>query len=117
MARLRPHDAEVVGCRDDSFAHELEPDAVDHHARGERVVPGRDPEGEVEPAAPFRDLRRLIRCAEHLHEPTRDGLSRLVDIAPLEKRAVDGLRTIEDTHGERAWTAVLVELVTIGPGR
>src|SRR5262245_27396876 len=43
--------AKIVGCRGQAEAEELLPDAVDHYARGERIVASGQFAGEGEPAA------------------------------------------------------------------
>ena len=117
MARRHPHDAEVVGCRDDPFAHQLEPHAVGYYPGSERVVAGGDPESEVEPPAPCGDFRRLVGRAEHLHEAAWHRFTRLIHFAARQERAVDGLRAVEDPHDERPRAAVLAKLIEVGPGR
>ena len=52
VARLAPHEAEVVGRVDEAAAEVPLPDAVDEDARGERVLASREPGGQIAPAAP-----------------------------------------------------------------
>ena len=48
--------AEVLGGFDDARAEEMLPDAIDLHARGQRMLGGHQPAGEAEPI-----LRRILR--------------------------------------------------------
>ena len=56
MARRLPGCPEVVGRRDQSATEQMQPDAVDHDAGGERVLRRRQPVRQLEPAAPLTDF-------------------------------------------------------------
>src|SRR5579863_7558263 len=55
------HLAEVAGRADDARAEMLLPDAVDHHARSERVFRAGNGFRQLEPPTAFLERRRLSR--------------------------------------------------------
>ena len=70
MRRRLAELAEIAGVRDDPLAEVVLPDAVDHHAGRQRILGPRQPLGQLQPPAAFRD-RLLVspasisgKCAE-----------------------------------------------------
>ena len=51
IRRQRAHLAEIAGRADDAGAEVPSPDAIDHHARRQRIVVGGDPFGQGAPAS------------------------------------------------------------------
>ena len=96
MARRLTGCPEVVGRRDQSATEQMQPDAVDHDAGGERVLRRRQPVRQLEPAAPLTDFGDAR--GDHLHDPTRHELTRLVDLAPLVNRTVQHAFPFTDSH-------------------
>ena len=54
--------AEIVGGLDDADAENLLPHAIDGHARGERMIFGKEPARETEPVARHRGCHRRQHC-------------------------------------------------------
>ena len=53
--------AEIAGRADEAVAEMMQPDAVDHHAGGERVVLAGDGAGQLQPAAAFFERLATFR--------------------------------------------------------
>ena len=85
MARRRRLVAKIVGRRDEAFAEVVEPDAVDQHARGQRVAPVRDRLSQFEPAAAVFELR-AIRSGKHFEKPARDNVPVILGLTANEDR-------------------------------
>ena len=96
----RGADAEVARGFDERLAEEVHPDAIDHHAGGQRVGRARDGVGEVEPAAALGELlgRTLGEDGEIL---ARDLLAGARSAAAEEDDALHGLRLVLDRHRVR----------------
>ncbi len=91
--------AEVLGRLDDPGAEDLEPEAVDGHAGGQRMVGGDQPLRQ--PQAVDRRARRQRR-QERGHGPA-DLLALLVVLAPLEherRLGIAGLLTEDQRRGD-----------------
>ncbi len=112
--RGRPaHGAEVVGGFDESFAEMVLPDAVDHDARGQRVLRAGDMGGKLAAtAAGF--LRRNEGAAEHGDKPSRDFLAEIERLAALLDPAVPR-SAIGHGVGHRDFRNAVLERVAFGP--
>ena len=66
--------AEVVRRRNDSFAEMVQPDAIHHHARGERIFRIGDPFGELH-GGRCLSCRRELGAAEDGEETARNNFA------------------------------------------
>ena len=62
--------AEVAGCSHQALAEVVHPDAVDHDARGQRVVLAGDGPGQFQPAAALAERLPLV-AGQHLQVTPR----------------------------------------------
>src|SRR5688572_19844808 len=67
---------EVVWRAYEAFAEVILPDAVDHHARGERIVGAGDPARELEPSAAGLDDR--MAPDQQRRHGARNGFTKLI---------------------------------------
>ena len=88
----------LSGVGDDATAHQLQPDAIGHHAGGERVVLRRDPKGEVESPAACGICSRARLGAKHLDEPARHDVAGLFEVATDEDGLLIGITAVEHAH-------------------
>ena len=95
-----PGRAEVVGRGDDPFAEVVQPDPVDHHARGQRMAGLGEPFREGQPAAAGRGVLRGARPGERLRRGERlqharlDFAAGLSVVAALEDRRLRFTRQV-----------------------
>lgn len=96
----RGTDAEVARGLDERLTEEMHPDAVDHHAGGQRVGRARDGVGEVESAAALGELlgRTVGEDREIL---SGDLLARARRASAEEDDALHGLRLVLQGHRMR----------------
>lgn len=66
---------------------------------------------------PLADAERFALRAQHLHQPARNDVGRLLHIAAHQQRRVDRALAVKHAHGEGARGAVLVEQVEVGLNR
>ena len=95
MARRVALEAEVVRCPDDALAKVVQPEPVDQHACGQRILRVGDPAGELEsPVSGFASRRRWLegffQGGNSGEEAGLDNLGRPVAVS-LDQQ-VDGIR-------------------------
>ena len=96
----RRADAEVARGLDERLAEEVHPDAIDHHAGGQRIGRAGDGVGKVESSATLGEFlgRTFGEDGEIL---ARDLLARARGAAAEEDHALHGLRLVLDRHRVR----------------
>ena len=93
MTRPLAAKAEVVHGAHDARAEQMPPDAVDHHAGGERMVAAREPLRQLQPAALI--LRHGDADIHDLRKAARHGLHRMRQFAAIiNLRIHDALRIL-----------------------
>ena len=91
-------DAEIARSGYQRAVEMVHPDAVDHHARGQRIILAGDGLGQLQAAAAlFKGLPLSI--GKHPKEPPRHLLAPPVGVAPLEDHRLHRLLTIHQDHG------------------
>src|SRR5688500_10988775 len=84
MTWARAHTAEIIGRRDDPMAEVIMPDAVDNHARGERMLGRQYPIRQSCPGSFSRvELRRILRHKDS-QRPHADLTSFVAIVAPRQ---------------------------------
>src|SRR5262245_59463714 len=99
MRRRLAARAEVAGRADEALAEVVQPDTVDHHARGERVVLARDGAGELQSAGAVLEGLALLGRKDR-EELARDLCTRVGWIAALEDDRLDD-RSVFHRHRAR----------------
>ena len=79
--------AEIVGGADQALAEVVLPDPIDHDAGRQRMVGARQPVGQLPPAAPLGDPRRVL-ARQDAREAARHGLAGLLVVAAQEDLGV-----------------------------
>jgi len=109
--------AEVVWCLHDTFAEEVQPKAVGHHAGGEGIVLAGDEPGEDQADRCLRRCCGVRLGAEHFHQAAlHDGAAGLVGIAPQHDRSVGWSGLVKGAHDQGARCAVAAEKIGIALG-
>ena len=103
MRRRVARHAEVIDGGDQALAEQVLPDAVDHHARGERVLRAGQPLGQLEPAALLGiDLRCVRGHSSDREEAARHDRPELLGLAAdADLGVADGLG-VAHAQGELA---------------
>ena len=96
----RGADAEIARSLHQRLPEDLQPDAVHHHAGGERIGRAGDGLGELAAAAAFGE-RTARGGGEDLEELARDGLARASGVAAQQDGAVHGLGLVDHHHRAR----------------
>ena len=104
--------SEVARSRHDPAAEVVAPDAVHHHARGERIPGVRDPAGEMEAAAVLDGGGEFL-AAQDLGEPAPGELSGVVGLAPDVDARIRDLLRVDDAIGGGVGGRLLPEGVAL----
>ena len=100
MRRATAIHAKVIRRGNDAAAKEMQPHAVGHHARGERVLRMRQPLSQFPPTALLGVDRHGVGHLRGSEESTRDGFAQLVGFAVAIDFGIANLLRVAHPHGE-----------------
>ena len=125
MRRPIAEHAEVVRAADEALTEMPAPDAVHHHARGERMLRAREPACEFEAATLLRrHFRAQVGHLHYLREAARRGLAeREMAAANVDGQRLDDVGRVHHAHRAGQLGRVLLqrrerlaELLQLGDG-
>ena len=103
MAWRRGLVAQIVGRADQSLSEMMQPETINQHARGERVVSVRDCLREFESAAAAAE-RRTVRPGQYFQESARHNVAMVLSLSANKDRRILRSQAVLQDHraGRRA---------------